>query len=143
MKYIDVDRLKEAVEKKYNSNDTVCDSWDLGYDTACEQILDIIDSLQQEQPEQLTKGYNEAYLNEKIAKASKTWEGVDVDKYIAEIRGYERPEVDLKKEIKEWVDLMVGASFPEQDGDFISEEDYRSVIRQTACHFYELGLKSK
>jgi hypothetical protein len=51
----------------------------------------------------------------------------------------ERPEVDLKKEIKEWVDLMVGASFPEQDGDFISEEDYRSVIRQTALHFYELG----
>lgn len=51
----------------------------------------------------------------------------------------ELPEVDLKKEIKEWVDLMVGASFPEQDGDYISEEDYRSVIRQTALHFYERG----
>ena len=51
MKYIDADRLKEAVEKKYNSNDTVGDRWDLGYDTACEQILDIIDTLQQEQPE--------------------------------------------------------------------------------------------
>lgn len=50
MKYIDADRLKEAVEKKYNSNDTVGDRWDLGYDTACEQILSIIDSLQQEQP---------------------------------------------------------------------------------------------
>lgn len=46
-----------------------------------------------------------------------------------------QPEIDLKKEIKEWTDLMVGASFPEQDGDFISEEDYRSVIRQTAIHF--------
>lgn len=53
----------------------------------------------------------------------------------------EQQEVDLKKEIKEWTDLMVGASFPEQDGDFISEEDYRSVIRQTAIHF--LGLNSK
>lgn len=53
----------------------------------------------------------------------------------------EQSEVDLKKEIKEWADLMVGASFPEQDGDFISEEDYRSVIRQTAIHF--LGLKAK
>lgn len=55
----------------------------------------------------------------------------------------EQPEVDLKKEIKEWANLMVGASFPEQDGDFISEEDYRSVIRQTARHFYELGLNAK
>ena len=48
MKYIDADRLRKAVEKKYNSNDTVGDRWDLGYDTACEQILEIIDSLQQE-----------------------------------------------------------------------------------------------
>ena len=102
MKYIDADCLRKAVEKKYNSNDTVGDRWDLGYDTACEQILEIIDSLQQEQM-----------------------------------------EVDLKEETKEWVNLMVGASFPEQDGDFISEEDYRSVIRQIALHFYELGKNSK
>lgn len=53
----------------------------------------------------------------------------------------EPKDVDLDDEIKEWTDLMVGASFPEQDGDFISEEDYRSVIRQTAIHF--LGINSK
>ena len=34
-------------------------------------------------------GYDEAYLNEKIAKASKSWEGVDVDKFLDEIRGRE------------------------------------------------------
>ena len=34
-------------------------------------------------------GYDEAYLNEKIAKASKSWEGVDVDKFMDEIRGRE------------------------------------------------------
>ena len=50
---------------------------------------------------------------------------------------------DLRKELQEWVNLMVGASFPEQDGDFISEEDYRSVVRQTALHFYELGKNGK
>ena len=32
-------------------------------------------------------GYDEALLNEKIAKASKSWEGVDVDKYMDEVRG--------------------------------------------------------
>lgn len=50
MKYIDADCLRKVVEEKYNSNDQVGDGWDLGYDTACEQILDIIDSLQQEGP---------------------------------------------------------------------------------------------
>lgn len=131
-KYIDADRLKEEVEKKYNSNDTVSDRWDLGYDTACEQILDIIDSLQQEQPDfpttdeeierflathpkvevpqkyktpdwlfkkqEQSAPYDEAYLNEKIAKATKSWEGVDVDKFMDEVRGRE-PEVDLDEEI--------------------------------------------
>lgn len=63
--------------------------------------------------------------------------GPDIETYCKVQR--EQQEVDLKKETKEWVNLMVGASFPEQDGDFISEEDYRSVIRQTALHFYELG----
>ena len=48
MKYIDADRLRKAVEKKYNSGDTAGDRWDLGYDTACEEILDIIDSIQHE-----------------------------------------------------------------------------------------------
>ena len=55
----------------------------------------------------------------------------------------EQPCEELKGKIREWVNLMVGASFPEQDGDFISEEDYRSVIRQTALHFYELGKGGK
>ena len=56
----------------------------------------------------------------------------------------EQLEVDLKKEIKEWVDLMVGATFPEQqDGYFISEVDYRSVIRQTAIHFLKKKKKKE
>ena len=53
----------------------------------------------------------------------------------------EQSEMDLKKEVKEWEDLMVGATFPEEDGDFISEEVYRSVIRQTAIHFLSFNAK--
>ncbi len=33
--------------------------------------------------------YDEAYLDGLIAKASKSWEGVDVDGFLSEIRGYE------------------------------------------------------
>lgn len=51
-------------------------------------ILAWLDTLPDE-PEQPTMSYDEAYLNEKIAKASKSWEGVDVDKFMDEIRGRE------------------------------------------------------
>ena len=59
MKYIDADRLRKAVEKKYNSNNIVSDRWDFGYITACEQILEIIDSLQQEEPEMELEKFTE------------------------------------------------------------------------------------
>lgn len=70
---------------------------------AYKRILDFLDTLPDE--EQPTKGYDEAYLNEKIAKASKSWEGVDVDKFMDEVRGRE-PVTDchdLEKEIKEQI----------------------------------------
>ena len=37
------------------------------------------------------KPYDESYLQEKIAKATKTWKGVDVDEYLAEVRGEWKP----------------------------------------------------
>jgi hypothetical protein len=55
----------------------------------CDRILSFIDSLPEEPA---PKGFDEAYLNECIAKASKTWEGVDVDKYMDEVRG-DRPKL--------------------------------------------------
>ena len=33
-----------------------------------------------------TKKYNEDYLNGLIAKAKKSWEGVDVDSFMSELR---------------------------------------------------------
>ena len=35
---------------------------------------------------QETKKYNEDYLNSLIAKAKKSWEGVDVDSFMSELR---------------------------------------------------------
>lgn len=108
MKYIDADRLKAEIEK---------------------HIKEVKDAAESFTP-------NQGFFDAKLS-------GIyDVMAIITSLQ-QEQPEVELKKEIKEWVNLMVGASFPEQDGDFISEEDYRSVIRQTALHFYELGLKAR
>ena len=96
MKYIDADKLKYEIERRKLSNYyTDTDDYEA-------ELFEIIDFLQQEQP-----------------------------------------DVNLKKEIKEWTDLMVGTSFPEQDGAFISEEDFRSVIRQTAIHFLDLNARKK
>ena len=67
------------------------------------------------------------------------WEGLNkVSEKLSDLEKEEKPinqYEDFRGEMREWVELMVAASFPEQDNDFISEEDYRSVIKQTARHF--------
>ena len=82
-----------------------------GYSDRIEGSIDALQGLRDSfldtlpDEEQPTKGYDEAYLNEKIAKASKSWEGVDVDKFMDEVRGRE-PVTDcndLEEEIKEQI----------------------------------------
>ena len=36
------------------------------------------------------EGYNEDYLNGLIAKAKKSWEGVDVDSFMSDLRDVEK-----------------------------------------------------
>lgn len=159
MKYIDAEKLKVELDRQkigYN----IDGKHNAEYDT-CAKILRIIDSFQQEQPKKTLTfdGFVDKvgtwFANLRLNKFRKTFNGEifpatqliqEYDLFVQELsKTYsdkqERPMVDLEKEIKEWVDLMVGASFPEQDGDFISEEDYRSVIRQTAIHF--LGFNAR
>ena len=54
MKYIDADRLRAEIEKLYNgevpAHDSQCNYGD-GYFTGISRVFDIIDSLQEEQPE--------------------------------------------------------------------------------------------
>ena len=52
----------------------------------------------------------------------------------------EKPEVDFKIEERKWVHDAVDNIFPE-DGDFMSEVDFRKILKDTAHHFYELGKK--
>jgi hypothetical protein len=54
----------------------------------------------------------------------------------------EQPEVDFKIEERKWVHDAVDNIFPE-DGDFMSEVDFRKILKDTARHFYELGKNSK
>ena len=54
----------------------------------------------------------------------------------------EQPEVNFKIEERKWVHDAVDNVFPE-DGDFMSEVDFRKILKDTAHHFYELGLNAK
>ena len=47
-----------------------------------------------------TKKYDEDYLNSLIAKAEKSWEGVDVDSFMSELRDDLADEEDTEKEQK-------------------------------------------
>ena len=96
-------------------------------------------------------GYDEAYLQEKIAKASKTWEGVDADKYLDEVRGREQEqpqvadaskmeqEVDLEKEIDKGIADYSFTKTIDSGGFKSTVIDYAKIAR----HFYELGLKAR
>lgn len=54
----------------------------------------------------------------------------------------EQSEVDFKIEERKWIHDAVDNIFPE-DGDFMSEVDFRKILKYTARHFYELGLNAK
>lgn len=68
-------------------------------------LLAFIDSLPDENnPEPYNPVYDEDYLNEKIAKATKSWKGVDVDAMLAECRGYGgKPSEDLEKAAENYI----------------------------------------
>lgn len=108
MKYIDADRLCAEIEKIYKSE---IQPWLSGVSATSaiyDYVLPLINSLQQEQPDFPPINPDDAMkkLDEKIAlvKQRGTWAGVDVDKYMDEVRGRE-PEksMELEEEIKRFV----------------------------------------
>lgn len=105
MKYIDADKLRAEIKKlqdifvetaKEMETEDEATVYSMCAVEFGDELLSFLDTLPDES-EQPTKGYDEAYLNEKIAKASKSWEGVDVDKFMDEIRGREPVSDDLEK----------------------------------------------
>lgn len=124
MKYIPVDKLLAEIDRQeigYN----IDGKHTAEYDT-CRKIIDIINSLQQEQP---TRGYDEAYLNECIAKARKTWKGVDVDKYMDKVRGreQEQPDAELISIANEWASHF--------------SPEIRDSVKSTAYHFWNMARR--
>lgn len=126
-------------------------------DEIYDDLLSFIDSLPDENnPEPYNPVYDEDYLNEKIAKATKSWEGVDVDKMLAECRGYEeKPSEDLEEAAKEYMKkarkhLFDDSPIGRTDDAFIAgaewqkERDTREMVMSDGSYFqksYALGKK--
>ena len=121
MRYIDADRLRAEIERLIQ-NPRLDEEYNPAYQCGLRDLRAFLNTLSEE-PEQPTRGYDEANLNEKIAKASKSWEGVDVDKYMDEVRGrepvsdcHDLEEAAKKYETKNTFQLYDGGGFtPEYD----------------------------
>jgi len=53
----------------------------------------------------------------------------------------EQLEMDFRIEERKWVHDAVDNIFPE-DGDFMSEVDFRKILKDTDRHFYEFGFSA-
>ena len=112
-------------------------------DEAYNEILSFLDTLEEsERPEPYNPVYDEAYLNEKIKKATESWKGVDVDAMLADCRGYdeEKSEKPMNQEgLEEELDRFIasGKSVTVEDcGTYkVSYHDFKKVAR----HFAEWG----
>ena len=140
------DNLDEAAEKYGRENIILPDDYNDGdIDFYAEETGKVFKAgaewmarqMKQEQP---PMGYDEAYINECIAKASKTWKGVDVDKFIDEVRG--RETVDLEEDVKKYFGgLWPGIETAEQCNTDMHFTPL--AIMRLVNHFYELGKKEK
>lgn len=139
-KYIDADKLRE----KIYAEDTVSLAHGslLEFDQGCHYafltVLSFIDSLQQEQPESSNGKFvfpNFLYArttNNKIIDVSYASQSMDAVEYIKNDLT-EQPEVNLEKEIQEYLGKLGGGH-----GGFVDDLTDDDLMG-FALHFYELG----
>lgn len=149
-KYIDANLLRERIKKnKYvlepmfvKGDDSYYEGETDGYNC----ILSIIDSLQQDDTQVDKMLCSQVWWEEQgwiMIPPDATIEGIDsLLKQVRKKLQQEQTEVNFKSEERKWVYNAVDNIFPE-DGDFMSEVDFRKIIKATARHFYELGLNAR
>lgn len=88
-------------------------------------------SIQKAEDEQMFEMMKE--LDEKIAKASKSWKGVDVDEYMDEVRGREPVSEDFVEEVRQYYSNNCTWDALKQP--------MLSIITRCARHFAEWGAE--
>lgn len=131
-------RMLELARDKYiDPHDTLCRTKELHL------LLSFLSTLEEsERPEPYNPVYDEAYLNEKIKKATESWKGADVDAMLAECRGYdeEKSEKPINQEglEEEIVKVCNDFVFPLYGLD---DEFGRELMNKIARHFAKWGAE--
>lgn len=148
-----IDKIRAEIERRKKENMYVDLPMSIGRYYEDRDLLSFLDTMPNES-EQPTMGYDEAYLNEKIAKASKSWEGVDVDEYMDEVRGREPVSDDLVEEVKRYYSdnfayisgdaptLSILTNIASHFAEWQKEQYTREMIMSDGSYFqncYELG----
>lgn len=107
-----------------------------GYDI----LLSFLSTLESERPEPYNPVYDEAYLNEKIKKATESWKGVDVDAMLAECRGYDEEKsenpMNQDEDLEEEIDRIVKC-----EKEFMNFKYKSQLIGYIARHFARWGAE--
>lgn len=125
----------QAINNGYSQN---C----YGARDALRDLENFLSTLESERPEPYNPVYDEAYLNEKIKKATESWKGVDVDAMLAECRGYDEEKSEKPMNQDELIEEV--KRYYSENFDYISsDQPTLSILTNIARHFYELGQQSK
>jgi len=118
----------ERFSTKHKSRNAERDSWKWA---ECKSLLSFIDSLpDKNNPDPYNPTYDEDYLNEKIAKATKSWKGVDVDEFMDEMR--DGPSFPTSTEmIAEWENNEL---------PMLREKDFRGDAERMAYNAFMDGF---
>ena len=132
-------KIKAEIERRYKEFDGKTGDIATASRLAYLDVLSFLSTLEEsERPEPYNPVYDEAYLNEKIKKATESWKGVDVDAMLAECRGYdeEKSEKPMNQDglEKEYEDYVV------KDPCF-SKLVNRNAGLVVARHFFDLGCR--
>lgn len=123
------EQIRQEIERRITDNT-------FGAKLELIDLLSFIDSLPDENnPEPYNPVYDEDYLNEKIAKATKSWEGVDVDKMLAECRGYEENPSEELEEAAE-ISFDEARALTEDYRDFLAKGLTENRPRPIGPHWF-------
>lgn len=106
------------------------------------KLLSFLSTLEEsERPEPYNPVYDEAYLNEKIKKATESWRGVDVDAMLAECRGYdeEKSEKPMQEGLEEEIERVVTEYSERIQGGKVMKP---SGVEKIARYFAQWGAEN-
>ena len=146
MKYIDAEKLIAEI-RKLCSESCISESDDY-YEYAKSEIIDIIDSLQQDKETLMLEMCNQSFWEDSgyiMIPPDVTIEGIEsLLKQVKKKLQQEQPEVDFEKEMDSYFNehfspCVDGTLISERTGMEIDGNDYDDIAR----HFYELGFNAR